>query len=320
MKVNKIPFSLKDYKTGKYEVVSKGGKGKPIIFRTNSCNEVYPIQGAYDYKNDIGDMSSIVMRWDENGHSDNSGNNPNDLLLEEAIYEKGDFVVVHCDTEEDFSIIYKEDKNDDIYYFASFDKDGVSYNGGIPSYGIENYSLRIATEDEKICILCKLFEDGKIWDEESMTISCMSNKYNIGDKVIVENVGMKYPYYEDMFKALGFDNDNVNDAKCDKMSGVIFAIGFLPKGKEYVYGIDLTSGEQVLMGEEGIELITENKADFKEGQSVLVRNDLMLYDDDYDWNAALFIDYRKGESYPYITTKGRYNHCIDYKTNKKLLD
>lgn len=60
-----------------------------------------------------------------------------------------------------------------------------------------------------------------------------------------------------------------------------------------------------------------SKCPFKRGQAVLVSTN---YGGSTYWTITTFIDYRDDLDCPYVTNSGCYKECVDYDSNKNLLD
>ena len=155
MKTNRIPFTLKDYESRKYKVVTKNGESVRIICtdRDSKC----PIVAFVKYKDGV----EGIYNYYPNGKIWMEQNSSNDLLLEETVFEDGDIII----SEDGFTMIIKEECVSVISYYVLLRDDYVRYNEScLPS------NTRLATEEEKIDFFSKLEKIGKKWNAEKKCI------------------------------------------------------------------------------------------------------------------------------------------------------
>lgn len=216
MKVNRIPFSLKDYKTGKYKVVARDNKYKPIIFRTNSCHRVFPIQGAIDYMNSDMERVSKIAQWTTDGHNIDGLSSDIDLMLEKTIFENGDIITIEDeDGIEGIAIFNKwiRDGSDDFAFHALFDGDNEPHKyDGIWTYYPEQ-SYRPSTGKEVDMMLKMLCKDDMEWSTKeakvvSKTESSADNTVNMDSLSLTGNLKDKVCFFQEGQTVIVRDDDN----------------------------------------------------------------------------------------------------------------
>lgn len=169
---NRIPFTLADYESGKYKVVTRVGKRARIVCTDmKSCQ---PIIAIVRETEDVELYSSFSLNGELNGEGKKDGY---DLFLEEVIFEDGDIV-----TNEKDIAIYKE--IDKCYC-------GISEQGCLAIDAFFHYEVitRLATEAEKQRLFDALEKDGKRWNAENKCIEKIKEecKFKPFDRVLVRD-------------------------------------------------------------------------------------------------------------------------------------
>lgn len=148
---NRIPFTLADYESGKYRVVTRNNCDARIICK-DRINK-YPI---------------IALIKDSDA----------DLFLEEIAFEDGD--IVTSDANCRIGIIGLNN----CYY-------AILYSSGTLRYGSHCYLFkpRLATEEEKQRLFNALAKDGMRWNSEKKLIEYIEEECELKpfDKVLVRN-------------------------------------------------------------------------------------------------------------------------------------
>lgn len=96
----------------------------------------------------------------------------------------------------------------------------------------------------------------------------MNFKFNIGDKVKIVNSGQTYSTYADKFIELGFKNEINNPGLPHGTVGTVFGTSF-DRSERKIYAIRTRKGEEVLIGEPGIEIV-DLKDDIYEVSGVFI--------------------------------------------------
>ena len=82
------------------------------------------------------------------------------------------------------------------------------------------------------------------------------HRYKIGDIVWVVKPGHSYNQYTDMFNKMGFKTDDIHISFNIFTRAEIFAVEMHQDGKDPLYGIRDYDGNESLIGEKGISLVT----------------------------------------------------------------
>jgi hypothetical protein len=87
----------------------------------------------------------------------------------------------------------------------------------------------------------------------------MKQKIKVGDRVEVVNPNNTYSIYGSMFIKMGFTNTEDNNSWEKGEVGIVFAVDKHPVTDVTLIAIRHSDGREVLMGEEGVELIENVK-------------------------------------------------------------
>ncbi len=177
MKTNRINFTLKDYESKKYKVVTRVGKRVRIVCTDmKSCQ---PIIAIVKEKEDV----ELYSSFSPNGELNEDGKkNDYDLFLEEVTFENGDIVAFGHNG---IGIFEKIINN---YTHTNY----VTYVGET-LYCItghwSNDNIRLATEEEKQRLFDALKKDGKCWNAEKKRIEDIKDECKLKpfDRVLVRD-------------------------------------------------------------------------------------------------------------------------------------
>lgn len=169
---NRIPFTLADYESGKYRVVTRNNCDARIICK-DRMNK-YPIIALIKNTDSDEFPSSYLL----NGKYREDRDDDADLLLEEIAFEDGD--IVTSDANCRIGIIGLNN----CYY-------AILYSSGTLRYGSHCYLFkpRLATEEEKQRLFNALAKDGMRWNSEKKLIEYIEEECELKpfDKVLVRN-------------------------------------------------------------------------------------------------------------------------------------
>ena len=167
MKTNRIPFTLKDYESGKYNKVMYYNHEVRIL--------------ATDLK---GGSPILFSYFDANYNADViERNNGTELVLEQTVIEDGD--IVHYLFDDDETAIFKKSEKEysETYFCYNGRNFTIGYNKRICG------DFRIATEAEKQRLFDALKKDGKCWNAEKKCIEDIKKEYQFKpfDRVLVRD-------------------------------------------------------------------------------------------------------------------------------------
>lgn len=153
MKTNRIPFTLKDYESRKYKVVTRDGRSARIV--CTDClgeNTIVALVKCQDGSEDC-------FGYHSDGSFVRTNNSCYDLFLEKISFEDGD--IVTSDANCRIGIIGLNNCYDVILY-----------SSGTLRYGSHCYLFepRLATEEEKQRLFNALAKDGMRWNSEKKLI------------------------------------------------------------------------------------------------------------------------------------------------------
>lgn len=177
MKTNRIPFTLKDYQSGKYKVVTRDGNSVRIVC-TDFNNGRQSIVALISLRN--GEESCTSFNTD--GKYWNNGETYDyDLFLKETVFEDGDVVFFGYGAIGIFKMIGE-----------SIHSDHVTLTAGVLCYmpnGWINNDMRLATEEEKEKLFDALRTEGKRWNAEKKCIEDIKKEYQFKpfDRVLVRD-------------------------------------------------------------------------------------------------------------------------------------
>lgn len=171
MKTNRIPFTLEEYKSGKYKVVTRDGNSVRIIC-TDFKNGRQSIVALISLRN--GEESCTSFSTD--GKYWNNGETSDcDLFLEETIFEDGDII-----TFKTISHLRAIDGQTVIAIVDSTDESGITCKvylrmGNLVLTGVtfgydEMGKLRIATKEEEDILLKSLIRIDRTYDKDKKCI------------------------------------------------------------------------------------------------------------------------------------------------------
>ena len=164
MKTNRIPFTLKDYESKKYKVVTRNGRSARIIC-TDFNNGIQSIVALISLRNGVESCNS----FNTDGKYWNNGETSNcDLFLEETIFEDGDIISFGKNNNNNVSAIgiFKKLAKSSHEDYVVFGPKELSYDEG--GWLLDN--IRLATEAEKQRLFDALKKDGKRWNAEKKCI------------------------------------------------------------------------------------------------------------------------------------------------------
>ena len=179
MKTNRIPFTLKDYESGKYNKVMYYNHEVRIL--------------ATDLK---GGRPILFSYFDANYNADViERNNGGELTLEETVFEDGDIIYTKNSAVEMISIFNCFDKNKDGSLSGTISTKAIIAWGEIYKERLEQDShcdsggLRLATDNEKQRLFDALAKDGKRWNAEKKCIEDIKKEYKFKpfDRVLVRD-------------------------------------------------------------------------------------------------------------------------------------
>ena len=161
MKTNRINFTLKDYESGKYKVVTRVGKRARIV--CTDMKSYQPIIAIVRETEDVELYSSFSLKGELNEEGKKDGY---DLFLEETVFEDGDI------------ISFGEIDSSVICIFKNSEKHGYKNHAALTPDNEITYSdclwvtddIRLATEEEKQRLFDALKKDGKRWNAEKKCI------------------------------------------------------------------------------------------------------------------------------------------------------
>ena len=154
MKTNRIPFSLEEYQSGKYNKVMYYNHEVRIL--------------ATDLK---GGSPILFSYFDANYNADViERNNGTELVLEQTVIEDGD--IVHYLFDDDETAIFKKSGKEysETYFCYNGRNFTIGYNKRICG------DFRLAKEAEKQRLFDALKKDGKRWNADKKCIEEMFNK------------------------------------------------------------------------------------------------------------------------------------------------
>lgn len=182
MKTNRIPFTLEEYKSGKYKVVTRNGRSARIIC-TDFNNGRQSIVALISLRN--GEESCTIFNtggkyWNNREISDC------DLFLEETVFKDGDIVAFGgMSGMYAIGIFQKlvETWHKDYVVYTCDNK--LRYNEG--DWSLLN--MRLATDLEKEKLFDTLAKDGKRWNAEKKCIEDIKKEYQFKpfDRVLVRD-------------------------------------------------------------------------------------------------------------------------------------
>ena len=202
---NRIPFTLEEYKSGKYKVVTRDGKSVRIIC-TDFNNGRQSIVALISLRN--GEESCTIFNTDGK-YLNNGETSDYDLFLKETVFEDGDIISFGKNNNNNVSAIgiFKKLAKSSHEDYVVFGPKELSYDEG--GWLLDNMCL--ATEEEKQRLFDALKKDGKRWN---------------ADKKCIEDIKKEYKFKP-------FDRVLVRDGDNDFWYVNLF--GYFQKGYEYPY-------------------------------------------------------------------------------------
>lgn len=201
MKVNRIPFTLRDYESKKRKVVTRKGNSVRII--CTDCKNSRPIEALVT--NDDGTETSISYFTNGRNWADDTCDL--DLYFEETIFENGD-VLTFSDT----GYIA-------IGIFKNLIGEEKGYKNHVILIGNNKLrycncclwmfkTVRLATDEEKQELLDALKADGKRWNAEKKCLEDIKKECKLKpfDRVLIRDCDDDvwkpeiYKYYKDNYK------------------------------------------------------------------------------------------------------------------------
>ena len=179
MKTNIKPFTLKDYQSGKYKVVTRDGKSVRIV--CTDMKSYQPIIAIVRVSENEELYSSFSLKGELNENGETS---IFDLFLKETVFEDGDIVI----SEDYFIAIVKGEYNPQsqvlLPHFVIAKNGYIHYNDEASLYNI-----RLATEEEKQKLFDALAKEGKRWNAEKKCIEDIKKEYQFKpfDRVLVRD-------------------------------------------------------------------------------------------------------------------------------------
>lgn len=167
MKTNRIPFTLKDHESGKYNKVIYYNREVRIL--------------ATDLR---GGSPILLSYFDANYDADLiERSNGTELVLEQTVIEDGD--IVHYLFDDDETAIFKKSEKEysETYFCYNGRNFTIGYNKRICG------DFRIATEAEKQRLFDALKKDGKRWNADKKCIEDIKKEYQFKpfDRVLVRD-------------------------------------------------------------------------------------------------------------------------------------
>ena len=177
MKTNKINFTLKDYESGKYKVVTRDGRRVRIV-----CTD---LKGNYSIIAIIrkSNGEEVFTSFNTNGIRFGGYISNEDLFLKEVVFDDGDIVSFA----DGYAIgIFKEINNIRHSDYITLVEDRMQYD----DYGgWVNTNMRLATNEERKRLFDALKADGKHWNAEKKCVEDIKEEYQFKpfDKVLVRD-------------------------------------------------------------------------------------------------------------------------------------
>lgn len=157
MKTNRIPFTLKDYESGKYKVVTRDGRSARVV--CTDCVGTHPIIALVRKDITCEDANS----YHSNGTFVETHNSSYDLFLEKQELEDGDIVSFGYTSIGILKEIFSESHHSDYITLTEGALDDMLD-------GWTNNNMRLATDLEKEKLFDTLAKDGKRWNAEKKCI------------------------------------------------------------------------------------------------------------------------------------------------------
>ena len=178
---NRIPFTLEEYKSGKYKVVTRDGKSVRIIC-TDFNDGRQSIVALISLRN--GEESCTIFNTDGK-YLNNGETSDYDLFLKETVFEDGDIISFGKNNNNNVSAIgiFKKLAKSSHEDYVVFGPKELSYDEG--GWLLDNMCL--ATEEEKQRLFDALKKDGKRWNADKKCIEDIKKEYKFKpfDRVLV---------------------------------------------------------------------------------------------------------------------------------------